>query len=104
VSGIQTEIRGATLNCGEGSFSVAIEDIEPADWAEVLFVALPADAVNEVIIQGSVFIGMLQFNYSVKYFGKDQGVAAYTLPSATNATCCGTPPSSARPSGKAPTS
>jgi hypothetical protein len=26
----------------------------------MLFVALPADAVNEVIIQGSVFIGMLQ--------------------------------------------
>ena len=26
----------------------------------MLFVALPADAVNEVIIQGSVFVGMLQ--------------------------------------------
>jgi hypothetical protein len=80
------------------------QGFEPGALDEMLFVALPADAVNEVIIQGSVFIGMLQFNYSVKYFGKDQDVAAYTLPSATNATCCGTPPSSARPSGKAPTS
>jgi 4-oxalocrotonate tautomerase len=27
----------ATLNCGEGSVSVAIEDIEPADWAEKVY-------------------------------------------------------------------
>jgi 4-oxalocrotonate tautomerase len=39
VSGIQTGIRGATLNCGEGSVSVAIEDIEPADWAEKVYQA-----------------------------------------------------------------
>jgi 4-oxalocrotonate tautomerase len=29
----------ATLNCGERSVSVAIEDIEPADWAEKVYQA-----------------------------------------------------------------
>jgi 4-oxalocrotonate tautomerase len=27
----------ATLNCGEESISVAIEDIEPSDWAEKVY-------------------------------------------------------------------
>ncbi len=36
------------------------QGFEPGALDEMLFVALPADAVNEVIIQGSVFIGMLQ--------------------------------------------
>jgi 4-oxalocrotonate tautomerase len=27
----------ATLNCGEESVSVAIEDIEPGDWAEKVY-------------------------------------------------------------------
>jgi 4-oxalocrotonate tautomerase len=29
----------ATLNCGEESVSVAIEDIEPGDWAEKVYKA-----------------------------------------------------------------
>jgi len=29
----------ATLNCGEESVSVAIEDIEPSDWAEKVYKA-----------------------------------------------------------------
>ena len=29
----------ATLNCGEGSVSVAIEDIQPGDWAEKVYKA-----------------------------------------------------------------
>jgi 4-oxalocrotonate tautomerase len=29
----------ATLNCGEESVSVAIEDIEPGDWAEQVYKA-----------------------------------------------------------------
>ena len=27
----------ATLNCGEESVSIAIEDIEPSDWAEKVY-------------------------------------------------------------------
>jgi hypothetical protein len=35
------------------------QGFDPGAPDEMLFVALPADAVNEAIIQGSVFIGML---------------------------------------------
>ena len=36
------------------------QGFEPCALDEMLFVELPADAVNKVIIQGSVFLGMLQ--------------------------------------------
>ena len=36
------------------------EGLEPGPLDELLFVALPAVAVNEVVIQRSVFIRMLQ--------------------------------------------
>jgi len=36
------------------------EGLEPGSLDELLFVALPTRAVNEVVIEGSVFVRMLQ--------------------------------------------